>query len=125
MTSYWHTDTASTATVYQFYDWSGTTTSGTTWYNSQDFWARYLPSKFLEKRSSMPLEDFLNLWRKDGFKLVEIETKELEKGLVAKRYNVYSDEFYEGYGRHLGIVVVLNRSNRVVNHEVFNILGDG
>jgi len=121
----WTGSTASTGTAGWQYYTAGTdsgTTSGSVWYNSSFFWHRYLPSKFFEKRSQISLKDFLDMWKKD-FRLIEIETKEFGDGKIAKRYNVYSDEPYLGYGRHLGIVVILDRVNKVISHEVFNIIG--
>lgn len=121
----WAGATTSTGSVGWRHYMPGTdsgTASGSIWYNSNLFWRRYLPSKFFEKKSKIPLKDFLDMWEKD-FRLVEIETKELGDGKIAKRYNVYSDEPYDGYGRHLGIVVILDRVNKVISHEVFNIIG--
>lgn len=106
---------------------AGTIINGMAWYQSASFWTGYgkqLEQKLKDKHEGMPLEDFLEMWRKDGYLIVDLETKELEDGNIAKRYNVYSEERLNEYGNHLGFVVIIDRVNKVMHHDIFNIRGN-
>lgn len=124
--SIWGGTTSTSANTYSQISGSGATLSGSVWYSAASFWESYkvLPQKFNDKHEGMALTDFLAMWTKDGYRIIELDTKELPNEEIAKRYNVYSEEALNEYGNHLGFVVILNRTNKVIRHGIFNVRGN-
>jgi hypothetical protein len=132
--TYYSTDTSANTISYHTYrvysgsaDSTSGTISGTTWYNNTSFWSDYgkqLEQRLQEHHQGMLLNDFLEMWQKDNYRIIELETKELPNERTAKRYNVYSEERLNEYGNHLGFIVILDRAGKVVSHEIFNVRGN-
>ena len=68
----------------------------------------------------MKRNDLVSMWENDGFKLVK--HREVERGKVLwVLYAVYQEEGTEDYGRHFGILMVVDKeTSEIVAHDIEN-----
>lgn len=70
------------------------------------------------------LKDFLEMWTRDGTKLVEQERQNID-GAVWYLYSVYFPESTYDYGRHMAMILKVNAKTRVIlMHDLYNLSGE-
>lgn len=73
----------------------------------------------------MKFKDFLKMWRDDPQveALLEVEKTEQKDGIIDFLFHVMLRSAKDDYGRHEALRVRVGKNKEVIEHDVFNILG--
>jgi len=71
----------------------------------------------------MKLKDFIEMWTKDGTRLVEQESQQVN-GYKWILYAAYFPDSTWDYGRHMAMVLKVNKDDVIVMHDLTNISGE-
>ena len=68
----------------------------------------------------MNKQELISMWENDGFKVVKHREVEQEKHLWVL-YAVYQPEGTEDYGRHFGMLLVIDKkTSKIIGHDLEN-----
>lgn len=69
----------------------------------------------------MHLPEFLAMWQQDGTRLIEEDRRAGLEGTTWLLYSVEEPTMTIDYGRHYGLIVVLNTAGVIIAHNIKNI----
>lgn len=70
------------------------------------------------------LKDFLEMWTRDGTRLVEQERRDID-GSAWYLYSVYFPESTYEYGRHMAMILKVDAKTQVIlMHDLTNLTGE-
>ena len=67
----------------------------------------------------MQLQGLINLWKQDGFEITEHDRR-IQDGITWVLLTAYSRDFTDEYGRHMGLMVALDKGE-IVAHDFINL----